>query len=194
MQQRSIETRQKIITAALTLFSKQGFDATGVAEICELAHVSKGAFYYHFPSKRTVFLALFQDWLSSLDQQMDAVQHSDFTVPETLRLMTGLIPQIITTAGDHLQIFLEFWTQASRDPAMWQATIEPYHHYQVFFAELIAQGIREGSLENVDQQIAARIIVALALGLLLQGMFDPVGANWEEVSQQGIDLLLDGIT
>jgi hypothetical protein len=77
---------------------------------------------------------------------------------------------------------------------MWQATIEPYHHYQVFFAELIAQGIREGSLENVDQQIAARIIVALALGLLLQGMFDPVGANWEEVSQQGIDLLLDGIT
>lgn len=194
MQQRSIETRQNIITAALALFSKQGYDATAVAEICESAKVSKGAFYYHFPSKQAVFLALFQDWLSSLDQQMDKLQQSDFTVPETLRFMTELIPQIIATAGDRFRIFLEFWNQASRDPAIWQITIEPYQRYQVFFAKLIAHGIREGSVQDVDQQIVARIVVALALGLLLQGMVEPAGVDWEEVSQQGIDLLLDGIT
>ena len=58
MQQRSEETRNAIIEAAETLFTQQGYTAAGVAEICEAAGVSKGAFYHHFETKQAVFLAV----------------------------------------------------------------------------------------------------------------------------------------
>ena len=43
MQQRSQATRAGILAAARKLFSQHGYDATGVAELCAEAGVSKGA-------------------------------------------------------------------------------------------------------------------------------------------------------
>ncbi|MCJ7737907.1 MAG: TetR/AcrR family transcriptional regulator [Anaerolineae bacterium] len=51
-QQRSQATQTSILDAAAAAFAEQGYDATGVAEICKRAGVSKGAFYYHFESKQ----------------------------------------------------------------------------------------------------------------------------------------------
>jgi len=61
------DTRTNILTAALDLFAKSGYDATSVTDICKAAEISKGAFYHHFPSKQSLFMALLQDWLDMLD-------------------------------------------------------------------------------------------------------------------------------
>jgi hypothetical protein len=105
-----------------------------------------------------------------------------------------VLPLVFQSAGNHLQMFLEFWIQASRDATIWEATIAPYHRYQTLFASLIEEGITEGSLEPVDTQITAQVIVSFAVGLLLQGLLDPQGADWEKVAKQGIQYLMDGIT
>ena len=194
MQQRSEETRASILGAAQNLFAQSGFDATGVAEICQAAGVSKGAFYYHFPSKQALFLELLDQWLKGLDAQLNALRSSQQSAPELLINMTGVFPLVFSSADGRLQMFLEYWTQASRDPIIWEATIAPYHRYQAYFASLIEDGISEGSLEPIDSQVAAQVIVSLAVGLLLQGLLDPQGADWERVSKQGIQYLLEGIS
>src|SRR3984885_2530057 len=43
--------RERILTAATTLFHREGIHATGVERLTEHAHVSKRTFYQHFPSK-----------------------------------------------------------------------------------------------------------------------------------------------
>src|SRR5580692_10216123 len=43
--------RERILTAATTLFHREGIHATGVARLTEHAHVSKRTFYQHFSSK-----------------------------------------------------------------------------------------------------------------------------------------------
>jgi AcrR family transcriptional regulator len=43
--------RERILTAATTLFHREGIYATGVERLIEHAHVSKRTFYQHFPSK-----------------------------------------------------------------------------------------------------------------------------------------------
>ena len=43
--------RERILTAATTLFHREGIHATGVERLIEHAHVSKRTFYQHFPSK-----------------------------------------------------------------------------------------------------------------------------------------------
>lgn len=50
-----ITTRDKILDAALTLFSEKGFDGVGVDELAELAGVKGPAIYYYFKGKDAVF-------------------------------------------------------------------------------------------------------------------------------------------
>lgn len=192
-QQRSEETRQGILQAALDSFSRQGYDAASVAEICALAGVSKGAFYYHFPTKQGLFLALIEDWLKNLDRRLQQAQISADRVPTALLMMSGELEQIFTQAEGRLGMFLEFWRQASRDPQVWALLISPYRRYQDWFAGLIETGIREGSLRQIDPQVASRLLVATAVGMLLQGLLEPQGTDWPATTRGSLELLLQGL-
>jgi AcrR family transcriptional regulator len=57
--------RERLVLAAVDLFTEQGYDATTVAEIAERAGVTKSTFFRHFPDKRELLVAG-QDALSRL--------------------------------------------------------------------------------------------------------------------------------
>jgi AcrR family transcriptional regulator len=50
-------TPERLVRAALDLFTEQGYDATTVSEIAERAGVTKMTFFRHFPDKREVLFA-----------------------------------------------------------------------------------------------------------------------------------------
>jgi AcrR family transcriptional regulator len=192
-QQRAEETRARILQAGLESFAQNGYDATGVAEICRRASVTKGGFYHHFPSKQALFLALFEQWLAVLDGQLAAFHAEAENVPEGLREMAGMIGQVFEVASGQLPMFLDFWSKAAHDPDVWKEIIAPYRRYQTFFAEVIQQGIDEGTLRPIAPETAAQTLVSLAVGLLLQGTLDPDGADWAQVTQESIEIYLEGI-
>jgi AcrR family transcriptional regulator len=191
MQKRSEETRTRILAVAMHLFAHNGFDATGVADICHAANVSKGAFYHHFATKQTVFLELLQEWLKRLDQEMARARLETSNVAAALERMSGMMRQVFEEASGNLPMFLEFWVQSSHAPAVWQIVIEPYRRYQTYFTKMIQQGIQEGSLQPIEPELAARMLVSLAIGILLQGVLDPTGANWERFTQQSMHMLIE---
>ncbi|HLO33419.1 MAG TPA: TetR/AcrR family transcriptional regulator [Anaerolineales bacterium] len=191
MQQRSEETRSKILESAIKLFSNQGYNKASVDDICEEAGISKGAFYHHFESKQALFLALLDGWLQTIDNAIEASK--DKTAPETFMQMTEAFPYIFESAGEGLPMFLEFWLQASRDKKIWEASIAPYRRYHKYFTSLIKKGVEEGSFVEVDPELAARMIVATAMGLLLQSLLDPKGAKWDKVARESTTLLLNSL-
>jgi AcrR family transcriptional regulator len=194
MQQRSEETHNHILEAATHLFSKTGYDATGVAEICQAAGVSKGAFYHHFPTKQAVFMELLNTYLKGIETGFTLMRQETGNVPQAIIQMAEMVGSLFQTADIHLPIFLEFWTQANHDPHIWEAAIAPYRRYQSYFAEMIQEGIDEGSLMPLDAQLAARVLVSLALGMLMQSLFDPQVINWQTEARQSMELLMNGIT
>jgi AcrR family transcriptional regulator len=191
MQQRSEETRARLLQAASKQFSTNGYDAASVDEICAEAGVSKGAFYHHFPSKQAVFLALFEDWLKGVDAGLEAARQS--TVPKTLTSMSHMLPLIFAQAGGQLPMFLEFWRQASHDEVVWKMIKAPYQRYLDYFAALIKQGIDEGSFRKVDPASAAQVIVSLAVGMLLQGLLAPGNTDWQMTAEESIKILMKGL-
>jgi len=51
------EGARKLLAAAERLFAERGFDSVSVADISELAGVSKGNLFHHFKSKKNLYLA-----------------------------------------------------------------------------------------------------------------------------------------
>ncbi len=57
--------RERLVVAAVDLFTEQGYDATTVAEIADRAGVTRSTFFRHFSDKREVLVAG-QETLSAL--------------------------------------------------------------------------------------------------------------------------------
>ena len=50
-QQKSLETKNRIFSAAKSILQRKGYDALSIKNICEEAGVSNGSFYHHFKTK-----------------------------------------------------------------------------------------------------------------------------------------------
>lgn len=67
VQTRSAETRKRIVVAAAELFAENGYLETDLRAICRAAHITSGAFYYHFKSKEELQGAIIeQAWPQAL--------------------------------------------------------------------------------------------------------------------------------
>jgi AcrR family transcriptional regulator len=192
-QSRGEETRARILDAALEAFARYGYDGASVSEICRRADVTKGGFYHHFPSKQAVFLEMLERWLGTIDEQLAEIRSGKTSVPEELLRMTAMVRGVFQEASGKLPIFIEFLTQASHSPIVWQATAAPLRKYHRFFAKMVADGVDEGSLRPVDARLASNVLMAFAVGLLVLGLLDPHGDDWGQVAHGGMSLLFDGM-
>jgi hypothetical protein len=139
-----------------------------------------------------VFLQLLQDWLDGMNKQLSVLGKAKGEVPDRILSMTRVVRVVLQAAQKGLPIYLEFWSRALRDSEVMETMIEPFRQYRFFFAEMLEEGVGEGTLEIADATIAAQVILSFALGVLVQGIFDPEGADWEQVSMEGIGVLLKG--
>lgn len=187
------ETRQRILESAVTCFSESGYDKTGVAKICRTAGISKGAFYHHFASKQALFLELLNHWLEGLDAEILRIRAEASDVPTALTRIAAMVRQVFEVGQGKLPMFLAFLNQAAHDKAIWSATISHYRRYQSIFAEIIKGGVEEGSIADIDPDTAAKTLVSLGVGLVLQGTLDSDSTDWGMVTEDGVNLLLEGM-
>jgi TetR/AcrR family transcriptional regulator len=68
-----MDKRTEILSCALSLFSKRGYDAVGIQEIVERAGVTKPTLYYYFKSKKGLFEGLLEYYYGSFLESLEAV-------------------------------------------------------------------------------------------------------------------------
>ncbi|MBQ2714049.1 MAG: TetR/AcrR family transcriptional regulator [Clostridia bacterium] len=92
-QERSIEKKNKIITAGYELFSEVGYYNTNTAQIAKRAGVSTGIVYGYFKDKRDILLAVLELYLEKIVEPVMNLLSSltppvdyDTLVPEILEL------------------------------------------------------------------------------------------------------------
>ena len=56
--------KQEIISAAIKLFAKKGYEHTTLDEIAEASEFGKGTIYNYFQSKEEIYLAIVEDLLN----------------------------------------------------------------------------------------------------------------------------------
>jgi AcrR family transcriptional regulator len=84
-QRRSAEIRERLFSAALSLFAEKGFSETTVEDITEAADVGKGTFFNYFPSKDHILLAFGEMQLTKLEAAIENARRTNEPMPEFLR-------------------------------------------------------------------------------------------------------------
>ncbi|MFE3258625.1 TetR/AcrR family transcriptional regulator [Nocardia sp. NPDC059091] len=90
------ETRERIVRAALELFSEQGFHGTGVAEIGERADVQRGALYYHIGSKEELLWQILADYTRLMLAEAEQIADGpDYPITKLRKLIHSHVRLII---------------------------------------------------------------------------------------------------
>src|SRR5271163_5034553 len=65
---RVLDTRSRILDAALSCFIESGYEQTTITRIREQSGASNGALFHHFPTKEAIADALYVDAMASFQQ------------------------------------------------------------------------------------------------------------------------------
>lgn len=77
------ETKQKILDVALDLFSKEGFSAVSIRDICKVVNIKESSVYYHFKNKQAIFDELLQHFETIATDLMRQLEQGLMTPPDT---------------------------------------------------------------------------------------------------------------
>jgi len=69
-QQRAAVTRKKLLLTATDLIRRKGFVATRIDDVCEIAGVTKGAFFHHFKTKEDLAEGCLAAWAQALADRL----------------------------------------------------------------------------------------------------------------------------
>ncbi len=81
------ETKQRILDAAVQLFSRQGFRGTSTRELARLDDVNEASIFRYFPHKQELFLAALESHLErirlgkELQRGLSQVEPLELVVP-----------------------------------------------------------------------------------------------------------------
>ena len=122
VQQRAWETRERILTAAVTCLADEGYAATTTSRIQELAGVSRGSLLHQFPSRDDLLIAAVQH----LGEQRTAELEGGNDV-EARSVDAAVDALWATFRGPLFRAALQLWTAAQHNPQL-AAALAPREH------------------------------------------------------------------
>jgi AcrR family transcriptional regulator len=153
-------TRERLLEAAVTLFARQGYAQTSVAEIqqaCGLA-AGSGALYKHFSSKRElleVATRRYVDRLAETGKRFDAESFDN--AEQALQRVATLIWDGIDDNALLLRIIFREPTFPELADELWSAiTANAYQR----FAAALRTAVDAGAAQVADPEAAAAVLVA----------------------------------
>lgn len=133
--------RERLVVAAVDLFTEQGYDDTTVVQIAERAGVTKSTFFRHFADKREV-LAAGQETLSRLLAEGIAEAAADASPLEAVALglkrACGAMGQLNRDIGPRLKAAI-----AASAELQERAALKSVSMAAAITAALVARGVPE---------------------------------------------------
>jgi TetR/AcrR family transcriptional regulator len=107
------DTRERILNSSLRMFSRRGFETTGVQEIVLEAGITKPTLYYYFGNKQGLLEAIISRYGAALTDilRRTAVYRHDLTFN-----LTSLFQDTLDYAADHEDFFRLIRTLFSAAP------------------------------------------------------------------------------
>ena len=137
-----------IFAAAAEEFSERGFEAGGVDRIAAKARVNKAMLYYHFGSKRALYIEVLRDMFRAVSAKARGIADGPGTAPEKLERWVATIIEEAAARPWFPPIMLR--ELASGAPRFDPETFALMNAVFGAVRDVLLQGRREGSFEDAD--------------------------------------------
>ncbi|GAB6927921.1 TetR/AcrR family transcriptional regulator [Paenibacillus sp. JCM 10914] len=152
-------SKDKIIGAAIEVFSEKGYHRASMDEIAARAQVAKGTLYYNFPGKSQLFKTVVKQGFEDIMQRTEADLNSSLPMKEKIEHLIR----------HHLDLFLEsrhfshiVFNEISNgiEQDVLDDLKELKRTYLGFLARIIEEGkCEENLVRDVDPHLAAASII-----------------------------------
>jgi TetR/AcrR family transcriptional regulator len=186
-----MDNRERLLTCALDLFSRRGYDTVGVREVVEAAGVTKPTLYHYFDSKRGLLEALLRREAGRLQAELRRAAGYEHDLVLTLMRTAGAYFEFARQNPDfyRLQLALSF---APPENEAHGAMLPFLQDQQQVLEDLFFQAAEDhGNLRGRQSRYAAGFIGAVNAPILLflnQGL-----ALTEAVRHQTVHQFMHGI-
>ncbi len=172
-QQRSQETRKRILDAAFRVFAGQGIGEATVDDIAHAAGISKGALYHHFASKEQLFQSLLKDRVKDCQEHMLSTVGEITSLPRAIRDAIQASFTSHHADPDWTPMFMEIWVQATRDDFARSIVAEAFRSCRGTVAQILRSGQGLGFVRpEVDVDAVALLYLAMVDGIRIQAQID----------------------
>jgi AcrR family transcriptional regulator len=173
-EQRTSDSRQRILDAAVTCLVESGYSRTTTLTIQARAGVSRGRLLHHFPSKETLLVAAAQhlaatrfasDGLAAADLPADADD------PEE-RIDRVVDEMWATFRQPYFWASVELWTAARTDPALATALLPAERRLGAAIRQTL-DAVFEHYLESENYPTVREMLLTSMRGVAMTYGFDP---------------------
>jgi AcrR family transcriptional regulator len=176
-------TRQRLVRAALELFTTQGYHETTTPQIAKKAGVAEGTIYRHFTGKQHFLNELYRAaarWAGKLVKDADALKVGP------REKLAELGRTLVAGAAGEPAVARLFFLQR-QDDLLDDESRKAARDFRLGVESLIAQGKADGSVKPG----AAEVWAGVWLGVVTLAIDRVSGKEWPE-THAGIKLTLDG--
>jgi AcrR family transcriptional regulator len=157
------EAKERIIQAALKVFSEKGYHQATMEHVATRLGVSRGALYQYFKSKEELLYAIIERW----DQSMKNFLPPAYEGKEPKESLQVMFEHIAEDSPGQMGFILELIAEASRDPSIKKLLLEAYQRSLKTTTEFLAKQSKKNvaySAEDVRRLSVG--FMMLQLGLL----------------------------
>ena len=174
----STDTREKILQAAFTVLSRQGYENTSVKDIAEEAGVAQGLVHYYFKSKQLLVLAV-------LEFVCKKVEVGAGVVGEAGALEAfEQTKQMLHSSHDTNSLYIQLIGVSLHDPVIGAGVRDFIRTERAHVEEIARQVLAERESDPSPSRGIAGVVWAAILGIMVQKQVDP-----EFNSDEAIDTL-----
>jgi AcrR family transcriptional regulator len=154
-QRRSQQRHERILDAALAVFTRKGYRSAAVDDIATGSQTSKGGVYFHFPSKHAIFLALFDRTVALLRSRAEEAIAAE---PDPIGKIEVALQVVLRTFASHRSLARLFLVEA---PAAGRDFGDRLLAARASFAALIQryldEAVARGVIAPLDTAVAGRV-------------------------------------
>jgi AcrR family transcriptional regulator len=88
------DTKERILSAALELFSRNGYAGTNIRELTASLGLVKSSMYRHFESKEEIWNSLLDEMIAYYDQRFGSPEHLP-PIPDTLEDLVAMTMRMV---------------------------------------------------------------------------------------------------
>jgi AcrR family transcriptional regulator len=155
------ETYDKILSTARRLFVQQGYTATSMRQVAEMAGIGKATIYHHFPDKQSIVMALLSHNLARMETALQRVR-AESDPRRRIQVAAETSVDFLFESADIMQI-VRREIPGARDQ-MQAGFAKFFQEYMALLAEAIQRGTEQGIFRPVDPLSTARVLMTMIQG------------------------------